>query len=115
MSLKISKNYDIKLTRGDTAYIEVSDFAYDDGTGEVYTLGENDKVYFRLKGLGQYIEKELEIVLSNNTALLTLNPADTKDLDFETYKYELELVTSSDEHLTFVENRDFTIGVEQEE
>lgn len=114
MSLKIGKNNTIKLTRGDTAYIDVSDFKYDGG-GDERQLEPGDRIIFRLKGSYQYLEKDLVIDTEKNIATLILNPEDTKPLDFETYKYELELVTLSDEHLTFVENSDFVVGVEQED
>lgn len=114
--------WDIHLTRGDTAYIkaipevEVLD-ENDNPTGvwELYTFQEGDRVIFRLANSSvTLIEKDCEIDLDKNVAVLTLTPEDTKTLEVRTYFYCLELVTAADRHFTFVENGKFTLGKELE-
>lgn len=110
--LNIDNRQNITLTRGDTAYIDVTGLKNKDGT--VYTFVEGDMVYFRLKG-SETIEKQLVIDLLNNKATLTLEPEDTESLNFTSYKYEMELVTSIGEHFTFIADRTFIIGLELED
>ena len=110
--LYIDSNQNITLTRGDTAYIEVSTLQNADGTD--YEYDENDKIYFRMKYVGSVMEKELSIDLSENKAVLALDPSDTENLDFGTNKYEMELVTAIGEHFTFIADKNFTISKELE-
>ena len=109
--LDIDRNQNITLTRGDTAYIDVTGFKnyYD----EAYTLVDGDKVYFRL-GTNPVLEKELEINFSNNTALLHLEPSDTVNLPYSVFKYEVEVVTAIGDHYTCIADRNFIIGKEVE-
>lgn len=110
--LNIDRWQNIMLTRGDTAYIDVTELKNKDGT--TYTFVASDMVYFRLKG-PEMIEKQLDIDLLNNKATLTLEPEDTEALNFTSYKYEMELVTSIGEHFTFIADRNFVIGLELED
>lgn len=110
--LNIDNRQNITLTRGDTAYIDVTGLKNRDGTA--YEFEDGDKVYFRLKGEQILIEKEADIDLVENTATLTLYPDDTEDLTFTSYRYEMELVTANDEHFTFIADKNFVIGVELE-
>jgi len=110
--LDIDRNQNITLTRGDTAYIDVTEFRNNDG--ESYTLIDGDKVYFRL-GTNPPIEKELTLDLINNKAVLHLVPADTENLPYSIFKFEVEVVTSVGDHYTCVADRNFTIGKEVEE
>lgn len=110
--LEIDRNGNIKLTRADTAYIDVIDLKDKDGTA--YTLVSGDVIWFRLKGAATLLEKQLIIDTDLNFATLTLEPEDTEDLAFSTYKYEMELVTSIGEHFTFIAYKNFTIDNELE-
>lgn len=110
--LNIDSLLNITLTRGDTAYIDVTGLKNKDGTA--YTFVEGDAVYFRLKGGSTLITKELDIDIEHNKATLTLYPDDTEALSFTGYKYEMELVTSTDEHFTFIADKNFYIGIELE-
>ena len=110
--LKIDKQ-DITLTRGDTAYLQfIPVIADDDGDPVDYKLIEGDSVVFRLKTDKIIFSKECIIDTENNTSILTLTEDDTKDLDFQTYYYEVELITNLEEHFTFIANQRFTIGKE---
>lgn len=110
--LVIDKDNNILLTRGDTAYIDIIDFY--DIDGNPYTLEEGDNIYFRLRTSRVLLTKKLSIDLENNTATLLLEPKDTSYLPEKTHKYEIELVTHKNEHFTFVADKNFTIGKEQE-
>ena len=107
----------IHLTRGDTAFIKVDLKKHD---GETYVPQEGDHIYFRLKKLATannvLVEKEVSFdVVGNDTYLiLELQENDTKDLDFSTYKYEIEVVTSEGYRFTAIENTAFEIGAELE-
>lgn len=110
--LYIDREGNMTLTRADTAFIDVTSFK--NQVGETYQLFEGDKVYFRLK-TNPILEKELMIDLLNNKASLHIIPDDTAGLPFTTFKYEMELVTSTGEHFTFIADRNFTVGKEVEE
>ena len=108
--LKIAKDK-IYLTRGDTAFIEIS---ITDEHGDPYEYKEGDHVYFRLKQSSTakviIIEKEINL----ETGQLLIEPDDTKDLKFMVYRYEVELVTVEGYHFTVIEDSPFEIGPELE-
>lgn len=111
--LTIDKDNNIFLTRGDTAYIKILEFIKDDG--DIYYLQDGDAIYFRMRTTNNRIlSKELVIDFENNTALLTFIPDDTIYLPITKNKYEIELVTNIGEHFTFIANKNFEIGPEQE-
>lgn len=99
----------IKLTRKDTLDLDVKTY-HEDGTE--HQLVDGDRMIFRM-GSGANIEKELVIDLVNNVAILHLDSNDTKDLMFTTYKYEIEFLGANGQVNTVVENKNFTIGIEQ--
>lgn len=105
---------EIYLTRGDSGYIKATPI---DGE-EDYIFQDGDRVIFRLRrkaGQGDIAcEKECMIDFEQNEAVLHLVPEDTIDCEFKEYRYEFELVTSEDEHYTFVADEPFTIGKELE-
>lgn len=113
--LKIDKQ-NITLTRGDTAYLRFRPrIRINDNPIADYTFVEGDSVVFRLKKDDGIFEKNCVIDLENNTAILTLVPADTIGLQIKAYIYEVELITQYNEHFTFVADQYFTIGKEVEE
>lgn len=105
------KGNKIHLTRGDNMEIVIS---LTDENGDDITPSGEDKVIFRLKKNSSsqivLIEKEVDI----STMTLELEEADTKDLKFGKYFYEIEYVTSDSKHYTAIENEEFEIGVELE-
>lgn len=108
--LKID-GYSIELTRGDTLHLTIT---LQDSEGNPVTLTDQDKLWFRLKKKAKdgfiLIEKLGDPVQS----LIVLDELDTEDIPFGRYKYEIEVVTSVDEHYTVIANQDFTIGEELE-
>ena len=105
----------IYLTRGDTAKIAVT---VNKADGSAYALDAEDKVIFRLApdaGKPLVVEKECEIDLVNNKAVLSLDTDDTKECKFKVYRYEFELIRNADSgHYTFIVDKPFEIGRELE-
>ena len=108
--LKVTGNK-IYLTRGDTAFLEIS---LTDENGDEYTPSESDKVMFRLKKTAMSKTVLIEKEIDTSTMILELEESDTKDLQFTTYVYEIEIVTGNEYHFTVIENTDFEIGPELE-
>ena len=89
----------IYLTRGDTfrAVITISN-----PDGSIYTPQEGDKVRFAMK---EGIESEELLVLRDvpiDTMELVLYPADTKDLEFGNYVYDIQLTKANGDVDTFI-------------
>ena len=104
-------NNRIYLTRGDTANIDIR---LTDSSGAEYEPVAGDKIYFRLKNAVFGSSLLLVREISPTTLTLELKPADTASLDFGLYRYEVELVTSSGDRFTVIENGEFVLGVELE-
>ena len=101
----------IYLTRGDSANITIS---LKDNLGNAYQPVAGDKIYFRLKknvfGKNILLLKEID----PSTLILQIAPLDTENLEFSTYRYEIELVTASGDRFTVIENGEFIVGIELE-
>lgn len=109
--LKIDGNA-IYLTRGDTAFLEI---ALTDENGDPYIPSAEDTVTFRLKKSATSKVVLVEKTIDTTTMVMELDENDTKDLKFDTYKYEIELTTADGNyHFTAIENEDFEIGPELE-
>ena len=98
MSFKVKKNT-IYLTRGDTfkAHLTIN---YPDGT--VYTPKDGDSIRFALK---ENIEDEECLILRDipiDTMLLILYPEDTKELEFGSYVYDIQLTKANGDVDTFI-------------
>ena len=110
----------IYMTRADSATIQVIPKVKDEHEEWVpYVLEEGDRIVFRLKMKADdtyqvVCEKECDINLLDNVAILNLVPEDTQTCEFKEYRYELELITVGDFHCTFIENQQFKIGRELE-
>lgn len=111
----------IYMTRADSAKLQAVPKIKREGQEEPepYILEEGDRIVFRLKRKADdsyevICEKDCEINLTRNQAILTLVPEDTENCEFKEHRYEFELITYDDYHSTFVENQPFTIGKELE-
>ena len=110
----------IYLTRADSAIFKVIPKVKDEHGDKIpYELQEGDSIIFRLKRKAEdnyevICEKQCEIDVENNQAILKLVPIDTESCEFKEHRYECELVTYDDFHSTFIENQPFTIGKELE-
>lgn len=104
----------IYLTRGDDAELAIT-ATNDDGTE--YEFQSGDRVVFRVglkPGKDVALEKDCSVDLDENKAILYLVPDDTWNMDFKTYRYEFELITSGNEHYTFIVDQPFEVGKEIE-
>lgn len=102
----IDTSNNILITRGDTAIIDIS---IKDEQGQEYTLQAGDKILFSVKKIAATPNTVLEKTLNNKQ--LVLSSADTDNLSFGTYKYDLTLITAT-EVCTFINYCDFIIGEE---
>lgn len=102
--LYISGN-NIRLTRGDTAYLTVPITLE---TGDPYEMQNGDtltlSVKKRLSDTDYCFQK---INTGGNTFHIT--PEDTKNLDFKTYKYDIQLQTESGDVYTIIPVSEFVI------
>lgn len=106
MSVKVSGTT-ITMTRGDTAVIAVSMTR----NGTAYTPVTGDAVRFAMKhpkmtsGNKQYKDEEpvLEKDIPIGTMELTIEPEDTKDLDFGEYVYDIQITFNDGTVDTFIE------------
>lgn len=106
--LKIDDEDNIYLTRGDTAIIDIALF---DEDGEPYAMLSSDRLVFTLRKLYDkgaiLIEKEVD------EPSFSFTSAETKDLDFGEYVYDIYLKnTGSGKIDTFIAEKTFTIGEE---
>lgn len=98
MSFRV-RNNTIYLTRGDTFKAVIS-ITYPDGS--VYTPKEGDQIRFALK---ENIEDEECLIWRDipiDTMLLCLYPGDTKELEFGTYVYDVQLTKANGDVDTFI-------------
>ncbi|MCD8097010.1 MAG: hypothetical protein LUE31_03035 [Lachnospiraceae bacterium] len=89
----------ISMTRGDTMKVYV---AITDTNGSDYVPDDGDVLRFAAKK--DYADDEPLILkdIPIDSLLLTLEPADTKELDYGSYVYDIELTTSEGEVSTVV-------------
>lgn len=111
MLIKIDKDYNITMTRGDT-FKRTLQLKKD---SEIYTPAENDTIRFAMsnvfkgeKGYQLLIEK----VIPNDTMVLKIDPSDTKDLNYGFYVYDLEITYADGTVETFADKKKFVITEE---
>ena len=98
MSFSIKKTT-ITLTRGDTLKAKI-DLA--DQHGDPYVFNDGDSLRFAMKK--DYSDETTLILreVPTDTLILTLNPIDTKRLDFGEYVYDIQLTKANGEVDTFI-------------
>lgn len=106
--LIVSSSGDISLTRGDTAKLTV---AITDDAGQPYTVQEDDVVTLTVK---KNYEDEVPLIEKKVTgsADFHIEPADTKELAFDKYKYDVQVTTADGENYTVIADKAFTITKE---
>lgn len=106
--LRIDDENNIYLTRGDTADFDIE---LTDEDGQPYIMGADEIIIFSLRKL---YDKGLILVQKQSAApSFSLSTADTKDLSFGKYKYDIYLYNQVTYKLdTFIADRDFEIGEE---
>lgn len=96
-------NNKIKLTRGDTAYIDIA--------VEGYELTHEDKLYFSLKEKIEDKDYKIQKIF-NGDEVLVLMPEDTKQLEVNRYFYDIQLTTPAGEIFTIITPSSFYITEE---
>lgn len=110
MSFKVNRNT-IYLTRGDTFKAHLT-ITYPDGSE--YTPKEGDSIRFALK---EDIDDEECLIYREipiDTMLLIIFPGDTKELEFGTYVYDIQLTKTNGDVDTFITASKFKITAEVE-
>lgn len=108
--LQIDPNYNITLTRGDTGLFSISLINKD---GEEYIPEVGSSLRFAMSKT--YGSTDENVVLKKNipieTMQLVIEPADTKDLDFGSFVYDIELTDNIGQVSTVVMAK-FTVSKE---
>ena len=104
---KISGN-NITLTRGDTLKVKVDLYE----NNEAYTPEAGDVIRFAMKKQYSDANPILNITIPNATQILTIEPNDTKTLEFGEYKYDIEITKTDGTVDTFIAEAVFTIAPE---
>lgn len=92
----------IKLTRGDTFKATVSILQSD---GTAYVPDNDDVIVFAVKRSFRDSDAVITKTLDNSTLLLELAPADTKDLPFGQYVYDIQLTYANTDVDTFIQGK----------
>lgn len=93
------KGTTITLTRGDSF---AADISIVQPNGDPYIPSEGDQIRFAMK---RNVKEEEVLILKDipiDTLRLVLDPEDTKDLDFGSYVYDIQLTKSTGEVDTFI-------------
>lgn len=107
---------EIYLTRGDTLTAEVTI----EKDGSAYTPAAGDQIVFALKRAAMNLKRSefadeqplVEKVVPNDTLILKLDPADTQELGFGAYVYEISLTNEAGEVDTFIADEPFVLTPE---
>jgi hypothetical protein len=101
----------IKLTRGDTMRIKLDLHMQN---GDEYIPSERDEIRFAVKKSYYDAEPLLLIPIPNDSLILTINPEDTKPLDFGTYVYDIQITFADGSVDTFIDRAKFIVTEEVE-
>lgn len=99
----------IILTRGDTFKAKVMPTKPD---GEPFRPAEGDSIRFALKKSYSDPEVLIEKIVPIDTLLLHIEPADTKNLAFGTYVYDIQLTYANGDIDTFIDRAQFELTEE---
>ena len=97
------------MTRGDTLKVTI-DLTQD---GEPYIPVEGDVIRFAVKK-GEFVDVEPRILreVPIDTMTLVLDPEDTKDMEFGTYVYDMEITFADGTVDTFITESKFRLKPE---
>lgn len=111
MSSLVKDNNNITLTRGDTFIAKVNIWSKEE---DPVTLNEGDQIRFALKT--DYDDETVLIYkdIPIETMLLRLDPEDTKDLEFGTYVYDIQVTFANGIVDTVIAKRQMIIAEEVE-
>ena len=103
--LLIDNENNIMLTRGDTAVLNL-EFTID---GEAYDYS-NDLVQLTVKK--NTVTESVIIQKTFSGSSVTIEPEDTENLDYQTLKYDVQVITQSGKVYTVIPPRNLTIAEE---
>ena len=110
MSYSVKKNT-IYLTRGDTFRATI---ALKDAEGEIYTPVEGETIRFAMKKTYEDAEPLLLINVPIDTLELVIQPADTKELPFGNYVWDMQITRSGGDIDTFITKAQLVLTEEVE-
>lgn len=108
--LIVSKSGEIKLTRGDTAKLTVFPTIGEGDEKQPYIVQEDDVFIFTVKK--DYDDEAVIKKEITGSTKFHLKPADTKELAFGKYKYDVQLQPPDGENYTFIADKVFEITKE---
>ena len=97
--MKKVTNNTIIMTRGDTCRIKL---ILTNSDGNEFVPKEGDVIRFAAKKKYSDVEALIYIVVPNDTLILEIKPEDTKNLDFGTYVYDLQITFEDGTVDTFI-------------
>ena len=97
------------MTRGDTFSADICIYQ---PNGKPYNLAKDDVIQFAMKKSAKDTTILILKDISIETMKLVLNPDDTKDLDFGTYVYDIQLQKTTGEVYTFITKSYLTLTEE---
>lgn len=110
----ITNQANISMIRGDTFAFSVT--MKDEKTKDIIPFVNGDQLYFTVKQSGyekhKLIGKVIKEFESNGSAIIRINPKDTKDIPFGSYVYDVELIAKNGNVNTIVPCSQFTIKME---
>ena len=107
--LHVLDNGTVKLTRGDTARLNVS--IKDTTADEDYEIAADDVLTLTVKKTVNDSEALVQLTLTGSAAF-KLDPADTASLAYGKYKYDVQLTTAAGDVYTVIEPTNFEITSE---
>lgn len=105
---KVSNNK-ITMTRGDTCRIKLS---LTDSEGNEFVPDDGDVIRFAAKQRYTDSEPIIFITVPNDTLVLEIKPEDTKNLNFGTYVYDMQITFADGTIDTFITKA--TLKIEEE-
>ena len=106
------KGTHISMVRGDTEVFRVKRQTKD---GQLIPLSVGDTIYFTVKekiGVTIKVLQKVVTVFDNGTAIIHLDPIDTKSLKFKDYSYDIQLTYASGAVTTIIPHAILTIEAE---
>lgn len=95
---KIEKNNKMTLTRGDSAFFDVS---IETDSGEEYQVGQGDQLVMTVKASTMQACPDMELKLTGS-ASFEIEPEDTRKMRYGHYMYDIQLTTGSGDVFTIV-------------